>query len=770
MSDEISKITRAVPFDLNGDDSYAGFSGTMLRWVAQGVNMVPPWWSPQRDLWLRRFVADNGPLKVAVTTFINKLVTIPWTVQAKDRSNLRHVARAAEIEDEFRRNSGSMSTAPLRGFKEFLKLFANDYLVSDNGAFALVMGEAPADRPIVGKPLGLLHLDSTRCVRTRDPEYPVRYLDKDGAWHKLHYTRVLSMSNLPSTDQEMCGVGLCAVSCCIEAAQELWDIYRYNAERMGSRPPRQILYIKTGGTIKNLEDAIKHWQIKVDNEGRTHFGGTLLLAPSRANQDLSLDLIDLNRVPENFSRRDTTTIDMIMIAAAFGLDLRDLSFSMSQTGQTKSDAEVQDRKGRGKGVGEFIETFVERFEQACLNTENFYFDFDNIDDEQDEQQARVRDLRSQGRERDLRSGVTTVRAEREMMWQRGEISQELFEDMELLDGRLPNGLDVMLLFQSGDADINRWLDLETPDPTDIEAHDALQMSKRIHERIIDLSQEINETSNSRRNRKARQALAALEKLRSMYRMPDGMALEHPAMPEDVDPHAEAVPKTTTSTPNDENDDLTAQSSVVDSDEEKSLKLKQEPEEIDEIVDLYFKRRMEDLLRQARERTLPQRDFEDAMANLIAFVVALLFLRGARASSVVDLPDFAAAALRREIASQISFVRNLAADLYAPTGYPTGVMSPENRLNLWANAMSAAYYTGALNNPADPFLTWRLGIAEHCTTCLALEGVTRRASVWRTTPYRPRNTEPGVLECGGFNCKCWWQVSDGPDAGVLPSAL
>lgn len=761
MADEIARISSAVPFPLDQDELAQGsFDSRMMRWISQSAAITPPWWSPQRDLWLRHFVADNTALKVAINTFTNKLVTIPWAVQARDRSNLRHVARAEEIENAFRRNSGSMTTAPLRGFKEFLKMFVFDYLASDNGAFALVMGDGPADGPIRGQPLGILHMDSRRCTRTHNPEYPVRYLDGKGTWHKLHYTRVVYMSNLPSPDEDMLGVGLCAVSCCLEPSQEIWDIYRYNAERMGSRPPRQILYIKTGGTIRHLEEAVQHWQIKIDNQGQTHFGGTLLLAPARANQALDLDMIDLNRAPENFSRKDTTTIDITLIAAAFGLDLRDLSWSLGSTGQTKADAEVQDRKGRGKGVGEFLETFTERFEQACLNTENWLLSFDNMDDEQDEQQALVRDLRSQGRERDLRSGVTTVRAEREMMWQRNEITQEMFEDMELLDGRLPNGLDVMLLFQSQDSDMRRWLDVGVADPTHIAQHDPTVMSETIHQRVIEVSQEINDTINSKRNRKARQALAALEKLRSLYQMPEGEALDESAMPEEEPVPGELPP---------EEADPSAEADEEDEMEEAEEKSLTKQVEVYDDVTAPFEQEFFSIVERAQEREIEEDTFVQAIGQLLIGAITALFLRGVGAQTWLDLSPEATLALRSEIDRQRSYVPDLAADIYAAE-YPDGMMSIANRIPLWVNGITSAYYEGLVQggdtNGEDPFLEWKLGVAEHCSTCSRLSGVVRRASEWRATPYRPRTTAVGVLECNGYNCKCFFERSDGPARGDL----
>jgi hypothetical protein len=60
---------------------------------------------------------------------------------------------------------------------------------------------------------------------------------------------------------------------------------------------------------------------------------------------------------------------------------------------------------------------------------------------------------------------------------------------------------------------------------------------------------------------------------------------------------------------------------------------------------------------------------------------------------------------------------------------------------------------------DMPLTWRLGNAEHCSTCTKLNGKTHRASY-----YLRRNYIPGMpgssTECRGFNCACHLEDNKG----------
>ena len=514
---EIQQVVSTIPIPVNGEIEERGgtLNSLMLNWLMPPGADIPPYWSRSRDIHLRDFWIDNVSLKPAVTTFVNKASAIPFAVHPNDRSIGRHVRQAKRIENSLRRNSGMLNVGPMRGFKKAFKSFITDVLTQDNGGFFLIMGRGRADGPIVGMATGLIHLDSALCTRTSDPEYPAVYYHKDGSKYKIHHSRLIEIAHLPSPVSQLNGVGLCPISCCYEAARELWDIYRYSSEKFGSRPPRQILYAESGATIEALQNAITHWELKMDQKNQSRFGSTLVIAPNVPTGQLKLQLVDLSRTPDGFDRKDVMMQDKAEIAAAFGLDLLDLAMSFGLQGQTRANAGVQDRKGRGKGVGELLETFVDLMNEFYLPS-HMTMRFDNLDDDQDEQRSQIRDTRSQARQRDLESGVTNVRVERERMWAEGEISQEQFEDMELEDGRLPNGLPILLLFRSEDSNFQQWLDLGMEDPTNIEENDPEAMIDLIHDQLLVVATVVNETTDVITRRKALQALAALRYLQEQY--------------------------------------------------------------------------------------------------------------------------------------------------------------------------------------------------------------------------------------------------------------
>lgn len=512
MSDTLTKeasiesLISDVPFD---PDHNNGMFGLSVYWMSNVGEFAPPYWSFARDEWLRRFYKRIDPLKAVVKTFVDKVVTMPFVIAPRDRSIKSHITQSSDLETAIRRQSGFF-----RGFRVELSKAVTDYCTTDNGGFLLVMGGGRPEGPIVGQPTGVVHLDSNRCIRTSDPVFPIVYRDTDGRYYKFYYARVIMFSHMPSSQTELNNVGFCPVSGCITSAQQQMNLSTFSEEKLGSRPQRQIIYVKKGATIDQISSAIKAGQQKMDAEGLEAFAKTLVLAPKSANGELDLGTLALNSLPDGFNRMEVTMSDMALITANFGLDLQDVNFTFGSAATTTS-ADVQERKGRGKGVGSLLELLADEFSLKVCPPHLQWF-FDQNDDEQDEQQANIWNVRSQARERDLRGGATTIRAERERMLELREISQPLFNTMELGDGRLPDGTDVILLFYTRDLFISKLLTMPVEQPDNIQVNDPNIMLDAISQQIPETWIAMETARSSDLLFKARCAMAALEKLRMLY--------------------------------------------------------------------------------------------------------------------------------------------------------------------------------------------------------------------------------------------------------------
>lgn len=436
-------------------------SASILSWLVKGGEIVSPWWSRRRDLDLRNFWMGNDHLGGTVYTVRTKVATLPFQIVPKDMSVRAHI-RAADRFEQILHDSEFGE-----GWDVAIGRFVEDALTTDNGGFLEVIGDGDADGPILGPALGVAHLDSTRCQRTSNPEFPVLYEDTSGRLYKLHYTRVISVSQMTSPNVMMRGVGYCAISRCINTGQNLTDIAVYKQEKLGSRPPRQML-VGSNISADEIMTAFRVAEMQMDNAGLGRYAR--IVAVGSKAKDIRIDTKDLASVPDGFDEEKSVTLGMFTIALAFGVDAREL-WPASQSGATKADAMIQHLKARGKAFGSFIKKIENSFNRKVLPG-YLRLQFDQQDDEQDANRAEINEKRSQQRQRDAQTGALTVRVMRERMLEDGEISDAQFSEMELEDGRLPDGTPILALFASPDSRMQALLagvDPTAPDAVAVEA-------------------------------------------------------------------------------------------------------------------------------------------------------------------------------------------------------------------------------------------------------------------------------------------------------------
>lgn len=510
MADSIEGVIDLVPWEVREPENIGGMGHSIIANLIQLDTFMPAHWSRARDIRLAQFARESDPLKIAITTFISKASNVPLLLVPRDRTVQSHVELAEVMTEALDMNSGFG-----RGFAEEYKRFIFDWLTQDNGAFMMILGHGRLTGPIIGRASGVVHLASYRCTRISDPIYPVLYLHTDGILYKIHYTRIISMVNLPQPDPELRGVGMCPVTLCLDSARELHDIAVFMQEKLGSRPARQILYAKTGARVEEIRAAILEGDMLMRNERLTRFAKTLLLGPKNASGKLELDTIDLASVPDGFDRQSDTLLAMATIAAAFGLDLRDLAYSFGISGQTRSDAQIQHLKGLGKGVAEFADHFAKLLTIRFL-PKSLVAAFDYVDDSQDEASAKITSQRSASRTRDLMGAVLSPRVAREHMLRYGELTINQFEELELMDGRLPDGTSILSLFFSTEEPYSVMLSLGIDDPTDIQGNSIEAVQKSIRNQLKQTYIILNGTTGAQQKKKFNFCIAALEWLGKKY--------------------------------------------------------------------------------------------------------------------------------------------------------------------------------------------------------------------------------------------------------------
>jgi hypothetical protein len=478
---------------------------SLFGFLVQGGGLLAPWWSKQRDLDLDKFWMRSDHLAGAFYTLYSKLSAVPFRIEPRDPAVAAHRRLAEEYQQRLEEES-ELGQA----WQELFTLALLDLWTQDNGMFLEVTGDGPKNGPIVGPATGLLHLDAWRCQRTGDPEYPVVYYDTDGSRYKLHRTRVIFRSQMPSRRAEMLRVGYCWTSRAVNAAQNLIDESVYKQEKMGSRPQRAILLTKGGLDPDTVQSAFRIAESTMSSRGLSRYSKFVVMG-DQMMPDAGLEMIDLASLPDGFDYEKDTTLGMFAIALTGAVPPRWL-WPATTSGATKADAMYQHVAGLTGGPGatlQMIATAIGGSERGKQHTAGKFLPptlrmvFDFQDDEQDRASAEIREVRSQARASDIGGKVISVRVARQQMVSDGELSEAQFAELELDDGRLPDGDDVLSLFQSPDPQIMALL---IPDPQAATVED-------IDAKIEDNWATLQTAPNARLKDKVRQAIAALEALR-----------------------------------------------------------------------------------------------------------------------------------------------------------------------------------------------------------------------------------------------------------------
>jgi hypothetical protein len=152
--------------------------------------------------------------------------------------------------------------------------------------------------------------------------------------------------------------------------------------------------------------------------------------------------------------------------------------------------------------------------------------------------------------------------------------------------------------------------------------------------------------------------------------------------------------------------------------------------------------------------ITREEFESRWLELTEAILILMLLLGSeREELTLEQESEVSQQMERSRAGMGEITRQVFAGEYV---VQEGEEEPQRnilaKVLLWANVAIGMFWAGLSFLADDPWLQWELGKADHCRTCLALNGIIMRASDWARSPFKPRITN-GSLACGGYNCKC-----------------
>lgn len=239
-----ASVRKPVRGDGSFDPSSEAAGSLVLELATIADSLIPFGQSPRlRDAQLRAFWPTEPVLASAIYSIAIRNAAWSWTLEGPPLTveAVQDMLQQSELGD---------------GWSAMMVKWNTDLFTQDNGAFLEVIHETErADSPV----LGLAHLDAARCIRTGNPQTPVRYKDRDGVWHILDPHQVTVTSEFPSPVETMNGMQLCFVSRVLRAAQILRDIQVYQREKLSGTNPNVIhLRRRVRLGARHFKDGLRH--------------------------------------------------------------------------------------------------------------------------------------------------------------------------------------------------------------------------------------------------------------------------------------------------------------------------------------------------------------------------------------------------------------------------------------------------------------------------------------------------------------------------------
>jgi len=254
-----------------------------------------------------------------------------------------------------------------------------DFLLCDNGWFVEVERENknPASRP-----RALYHLDSFRCYRTGNLDYPVLYWDWMGKWHKIPAASIIFGSDMPSARSRMFNKGRCAASRAFQTIVKLAAVETYFREKItGSRA--LALHFIAGVGPKQIQDAMETSEAEKVRKGQVVYKGAVMVPVMAQGTEISIATIDLASVPDGFDVDQERRDAYLRYANALGVPVQDIQPLSGQGLGTGTQTVILDEAAEGQGLAFFVKDFEDKVNNLLMpKTTVFSIKANDIRDQQ----------------------------------------------------------------------------------------------------------------------------------------------------------------------------------------------------------------------------------------------------------------------------------------------------------------------------------------------------------------------------------------------------
>lgn len=353
---------------------------------------LPPFWSFARDYVLASTLYRESMWAAALRIAIAKIVSQGFDVESEVPLRAK---RAQDMLLNF--DTG-------RGYVSGLQKHLQNFLLTGNGAHVEIVR---ASRALGSRIIGLVPLDTFRCVRTGDPDYPIIYRDRFGGEHIMREWDVFSMADMPDPADTMFGVGHCAAEAAYTSIIKLEAIERYVREKVTGQRALALDFV-SGVTSQNLLDAKAASQAEAQAKGVVTYMGSTLVAMA-GDVPVQHVRVNLAELPDGFGRKEEWDMALNTYARSLGIAVQELQPLSGQGLGTGTQSVVLDEAAKGQGLAAWRQQWEHNVNRYCLDEKTTYAILTN-DIRDREREAKVRIDEAAAIETWTRMGISAEQA------------------------------------------------------------------------------------------------------------------------------------------------------------------------------------------------------------------------------------------------------------------------------------------------------------------------------------------------------------------------
>jgi hypothetical protein len=392
-------------------------SGSMVfTWnVASAADQISPWGRNiyVRDRQLRDFWPTETYLAGAMANVAFRNSVFQWEIRGgseKVNQAVTDILVSAIAGDSF-------------GWVPFMQKYSQDLYTQDNGCFIELIRDPGMDansrfQGPLAPVLGVGHLDSNRCTRTGNPEYPIVYTDRNSIKHKLRWYEVIPFSDYPSAIETMNGVGYCAVTRVLRMAQIVRSIAIYKDEKISGRQFKQIHFV-SGVSRQDIKDEMVRGQEEANNSGLIRFIMPSILASLDPEKPVSTATLDLASLPDGFDYDQEMKWYISSLALGFGVDYQEFAPLPGGNIGSSQQSMILHRKGSGKGPAVLMRMLSEAFRNYGVLPKGTEMRFNDKDEQEELERQTVRTKAMEEYAISIRNFILTPEAARKDLVARG---------------------------------------------------------------------------------------------------------------------------------------------------------------------------------------------------------------------------------------------------------------------------------------------------------------------------------------------------------------